>query len=39
MIAFLAHGATLAVQMIAVELFVSTILMVAAYRLYSSAER
>jgi hypothetical protein len=39
MIAFLAHGATLAVQMIAVELFVSSILMVAAYRLYSSAER
>lgn len=33
MIAWLAHGATLALQMIAIELVISTILIVAVYRL------
>ncbi len=38
-IAWLAHGASLAVQMILIELVVSMILIVAAYRLQSGVER
>jgi uncharacterized membrane protein len=39
MIAWLAHGATLALQMIAVELVISMILVMAAYRMHRREDR